>query len=72
MAPALVEGGLAVGGPGVGQLDDEVAKVLLGNAGEARNGSSAPTGCTPVQNASLGAAVAWLDNRLVGSTTLAG
>jgi hypothetical protein len=45
MAPALVEGGLAVGGPGVGQLDDEVAEVLPGDAGEARMGQGRTGPC---------------------------
>jgi hypothetical protein len=38
MGATLCQRGLVLGGPGVGQLSDEVTKVLPGDAGEARMG----------------------------------
>jgi hypothetical protein len=45
MATAVGQPGLVLGGPGAGQLGDEVAEVLPGDAGEARMGQGRTDPC---------------------------
>jgi len=45
VAAAVGQRGLVLGGPGVGQLGDELAQVLPGDAGEARMGKGRTDPC---------------------------